>query len=109
MNPEHTSPLTDKLIRICRNRNYQPNFLTSESLLDMVLAQVSAGVGITITPKSYLKFKNYPNIKVIELDKWGDIVNNIVACYMDCNENPSLQLYKDFLIESRNQMSFSIG
>jgi len=108
MNPEYTSPLTDKLIRICSNRNYHPNFLTTESLLDMVLAQVSAGVGITITPKSYLIFKNYPNIKIIELDKWGDIINNIVACYLDNNENPSLKLYKDFLEENHRKGKFII-
>ena len=109
MNPEHTSPLADKLIRICNNRNYQPKFLTTESLLDMVLAQVSAGVGITITPKSYLAFKNYPNIKIIELDKWGDIVNNIVACFLDSNENPSLKLYREFLEEESNKENFMIG
>lgn len=109
MNPKHTSPLTDKLIRICSKRNYQPNFLITESLLDMVLAQVSSGAGITITPKSYLTFKDYPHIKVIELDRQEDIINNIVACYMDNNENPSLQLYKEFLTEDPGREKFVIG
>lgn len=103
MNPEYTSPLTDKLIRICRNRNYQPKFLTTESMLDIVLAQVSTGVGITITPRSYLAFKNYPNIKIINLSPGDDIINNIVACYLKGNRSPSLKLYKDFLKQSRNE------
>ena len=109
MNPEYTSPLTEKLIRICNNRNYQPKFLTTESFLDMVLAQVSSGAGITITPKSYLTFKNYPNIKVIELDKQPDIINSIVACYLNSNENPSLKLFREFLTENHDQKNFTIG
>lgn len=109
MNPEYTSPLTDKLIRICNNRNYQPKFLTTESMLDIVLAQVSAGVGITITPKSYLAFKDYPNIKIINLSKHDDIVNNIVACYLKGNQNPSLKLYKEFLRQSRKEHLIKVG
>lgn len=96
MDPSHTLPLTDKLIRICRKRNYEPHIEETAAMLDATLVSVASGNGITITPRSYIQQKNYPNVTMIELSG-EDIKNDIVVCRRMDNINPVLEMFISYL------------
>lgn len=96
MVPSHTLPLTDKLIRICRKRNYEPRIEATATMLDATLVSVASGNGITITSKLYIQQKNYPNVKIIELSG-EDIRNDIVVCRRMDNINPVQEKFISYL------------
>ncbi|MGI6326235.1 MAG: LysR family transcriptional regulator [Saccharofermentanales bacterium] len=97
LSSERTSPLLGKINRICNARNYYPTIELTDYTLDSVLAKVSSGAGITITPKSYVYFKQYPHVKVINILPSKGVENNIVACFKTKNTNPSLKIFIEYL------------
>lgn len=94
---DRTASLNQKILEICEKLNFHPRIQYTNLLYDSLIPMVSCGAGVAVITKSLVDASQVANIRQIQIGSQEDVANHIVAIWMKENENPSLQIFIDYL------------
>lgn len=95
--PGRTASLNQKILDICESLNFHPKIQKTNLLYDSLIPMVSCGAGVTVISKSLADASQVANIQKIDIGSHAAVANHIVAIWMKENQNPSLQIFVDYL------------